>query len=100
MKLITDKNMKAFAKIKENEWFEYYTDRRDNVFIKDKKPLVGFKIDEKYVAFINCNMMFIAGKVYNNCISIGSHSIEFYSFYDLINVLATNLKNFEEKCKL
>lgn len=100
MKLITDKNMEEFTKIKENEWFEYYPDIMDNLFIKDKKPLVGFKIDENYVAFINCNMNYIIGKVYKNCISIGSKSIEFESFRDLINALANRIDKITSICKL
>lgn len=83
MKKVARKNMEEFEKIKENEWFEYYTD-----FYPDEKPMLGVKIDNNYVAFINCNFKFIIGKVYKNCISIGSGYIyEFYTFHELMYAL-------------
>lgn len=79
MKKIGRKKMEEFAKIKENEWFEYYN---------NEKPDLCIKINENYVAFINDNMRFIIGKVYKNCIFQGSIArLEYSKFSDLIYAL-------------
>lgn len=85
MKQIVADNMEEFEKLKENEWFEYLGNYHE-------RGLVGIKLDENYVAFINCNMKFIIGKAYKNCITIGNRFIyEFDSFYDLIDALEHNI---------
>lgn len=88
MKKVADGNMEEFAKIKEYEWFEYYSK-----YYPNEQPFLGIKINENYVAFINCNFKFIIGKVYKNCITIGSGYIyEFYSFYELMHALTHRIE--------
>lgn len=80
---VADGKMEEFTKIKENEWFQYYT-----LLYRNEQPFLGFKINEKYVALINSNFKFIIGKVYKNCISIGSGYIyEFFTFHELMYAL-------------
>lgn len=83
MKKVTDGNMEEFTKIKENEWFQYYSKVYPN-----EQPFLGVKVNKNYVVFINANYKFIIGKVYKNCISIGSGYIyEFFSFHEAMYAL-------------
>ena len=88
MKEIKDERMFEYFSLKENEWFEY-------------QGFKGIKIDDNYAAFINGNMQFVIGKVYLNCISIGSGTLfQFESFRELIDALANHIETISEISKL